>query len=695
MALSKEEIYKWWHVFKNDNELVEIRSFGSKNISGYFKNIENLVVGVEWIEANYPNNQIYFTLNQIDESCYSREQCERMVVNPKCTTNDLNVTRQKWVLVDLDCKRAAGVSSSNEEFEAAHHLAVKIYKFLMDSGFYEPVVAVSGNGYHIDIPCDIPTSAQLSDDLQRFLKVLDLMFSNDKVSVDCTNKNASRLCKLYGTMARKGTNTPERPHRLSQILKYPDDIKPNAYEYFKKIADLYPEEEKPSVENNFHLQQSNFDLDAFLQKHNIEVERIEDVSDGKKYILKHCVFDDNHKGKDAVIFKRNNGAIGYFCFHNSCVGNDWRKVREKFEPDAYSRNGYKQYRGHSAYTGMQRKEFTPQAETDEKGKKWLSMSDILYVDLSQLTVIPTGYTELDRKIMGLLLGDVTILSGISGAGKTSWLDCVILNVIQNGFKVAVWSGELQDYRFQNWIDCVAAGKNHVVKSPQYENVYYTPRHIADKINGWLDGKLYLYNNKYRNRWAQLFSDIKEIVEKENVNLVVLDNLMALNIADYDGAKYEQQTQFINDVKEYAKEKNIHVILVCHPRKEGSFLRAESISGTADLVNLCDNLFILHRVGRDFEARATEFFGASVVSQYCSFDTVIECCKNRMRGVKDELFGLYYEHESRRLKNSVAEHTIYGWEATPVQQCMEYNNYYDQQSAQDDMPFAPPANDAPF
>ena len=83
----------------------------------------------------------------------------------------------------------------------------------------------------------------------------------------------------------------------------------------------------------------------------------------------------------------------------------------------------------------------------------------------------------------------------------------------------------------------------------------------------------------------IISDVKEVVEENGINLLVLDNLMSLNISSYDGDKYSQQTQFINDLKEFAKVKNIHIILVCHPRKESGFLRKESISGTADLTNL--------------------------------------------------------------------------------------------------------------
>ena len=37
------------------------------------------------------------------------------------------------------------------------------------------------------------------------------------------------------------------------------------------------------------------------------------------------------------------------------------------------------------------------------------------------------------------------------------------------------------------------------------------------------------------------------------------------------------------------------------------------------------------------------------------------CKNRSYGIKDFLVGMYYEKESRRLKNDIAEHIVYGWQ----------------------------------
>ena len=696
--IDKSEIYKWWHIFKRDNELVEIRFLGNnKTASGYYKNIENLLRDVERMDAE-DRFQIYFTLNCIEESCYSREQCEKVVWKPKNTTTDNDIKGRYWILIDLDPKRPAGTSSSNDEYEKAHMKAIEVYRYLMDMGFYEPVVCSSGNGWHLLLPCKIGISTETNDVVNKFLKVLSMLFTDDSIDIDVKVGNPARICKLYGTMAKKGTNIPERPHRMAKIVKTPTEIKPNDIEYFKKVAEIFPEKEQPSINNNWKLQDGNFDLDEFIAKHNIPVTRKVEVADGTRYYLEHCLFNPEHKGKDAILFKHNNGAVAYYCYHNSCQGNDWRKVREMYEPDAYQRKHNDFPQGYRRFDRYQPKpEFTPQEENEKQGKKWLSMKDVKYLDISQMTVMPTGYTALDRKIMGLLLGDVTIISGLSGAGKTSWLDCIILNVVERGFKVGVWSGELQDFRFQSWIDNVAAGKNHVVKNPNFDNLYYVPSGIAEKINAWLDGKLFLYNNNYKNRWKQLFVDIQELVEKQDCKLIVLDNLMALNISDFDGAKNEQQSQFINELKDYAKQKNIHVILVCHPRKQDGFLRKESISGTADLTNLCDNLFILHRVGRDFHSRAVEFFGETEVQRYQNFDTVVEVCKNRILGVQDYLVGMYYESESRRLKNEISEHIIYGWEEQPKQTSAFTQNAYgfDEDPLENPNFFTQSEEDVPF
>lgn len=384
--IDKSEIYKWWKLFKDGKDLVEIRILGKKSFSGYYKDVENLISDIERFD-NDPDEQIYYTLNYLNDACYGRAQNERLVMSPKSTTTDNDVIGRKFVLIDLDPKRTSNVNSSNEEFQLARRKAADIYKFLLENGFNEPIVCCSGNGFHINIPCRIGVSTETDNLIKRFLLALSMIFSDDKVEVDEKVFNRARISKLYGTTAKKGANIPERPYRMSRILKYPDEIKPVDIEYFKKIADMYPEDEvKPSSDNNFSKEK--FDLVSFLDKHGIKY-KVEDVAGGKKYILEHCVFNPDHRKKDAVIFQRDNGAISYVCMHNSCSQYTWKDVRLKFEPDAYDKKDYKEFQYKQRYYGQLEPKFEPIKESKEKGKKWLTFKDIKTTKISDSIAIPT------------------------------------------------------------------------------------------------------------------------------------------------------------------------------------------------------------------------------------------------------------------------------------------------------------------
>lgn len=700
MTMNEITIRQWYDTFKSGEELVEVRIVDNaykRTYSGYFTDVDTLLNEIR----KYDNCNIYFTLNAINPACYDREQHDRIVTKPKSTTSDNDIVGRDWILIDIDTKKPSDTNSTDEEKEMAKEVVNNVFKFLRDEGFEKPVVCDSGNGFHLLYKIAMKNSNENTTICKEFLQVLDMLFSNPNVEIDCSTFNSSRICKLYGTFSRKGSNTKKRPQRESKILRIPDEVKITPNEYFAKVAAMLPKPEQPSKSN--YYSNEKFDLEAFLNKHHIAVRNIVRTSSFTKYILEECPFNSSHRAPDSAIFEMSNGGLGFKCLHSSCSQYTWKDFRLKFEPDAYDHKEYQRHEHKMQYYSSQKKEpFVPKKEDSAKGKKWLAMTDVQYVDMSKLVAIPTGYKELDKKIIGLLMGDVTVLSGLSGSGKTSWIDCVVLNAVQRGYKVGIWSGELQDFRFQSWIDQIAAGKNYVCKKEGYENYYYAPKNIANQINKWLEGKLFLYNNNYGSKWQQLFADIKTLVENEGTQLIVLDNLMALQIDSYDGDKYTQQTRFINDLKEYAKAKNIHVILVCHPRKEGGFLRKESISGTADLTNLADSVIIIHRIGKDFEQRAGEFFGKDKVLPYLKYNSVIEVCKNRSMGVIDLLVGMYYEVESRRLKNEISENIVYGWqeqpsqltfEPTPESDVSDLQDIYDNMSNQ--LPFGSELQELPF
>ena len=677
--MNEATLRQWYDVFKDNHELVEIRILDpetKRSYSGYFTDIETILREIK----RYEKCNLYFTLNVIDPACYSREQHDRISTRPKSTTSDAEILGRKWCLIDIDCEKPSDTNSTDAEKELAKGVVNEVYKFLRDEGFEKPIICDSANGYHLLYKQAMISNPQNTETMKNFLKVLDMYFSTDKVKIDCTTFNPSRICKLYGVISRKGSDTKERPQRESKILRVPQEVKITPNEYFQKVASYLPQPEKRDRSNNWGA--NSFDLDDFIQKYNIKVRNIVTSHDYTKYILEECPFNSSHRAPDSAIFKMRDGSYGFKCLHNSCSQYTFKDFRLHYDPDAYSGKDYREFQFKQKYFGGKFEPFQPITETEEKGKKWMSMKDVKRVDIADLLSIPTGYHELDKKIIGLFAGELTVLSGLNASGKTSWLNCLALNVIQQGFKVAIWSGEMQDWRFQGWLNQMAAGKNYVRKKEGFENFYYTPSSVCEKIDSWVDNKLFLYNNSYGNNWQQLFNDIKELVESEGVQLIVLDNLAALSIQSYDSGTYANQTKFILDVKDYAKQKNIHVILVAHPRKQNDFLRKESISGTADLTNIADNVFLIHRVGQDFQKRAGDFLGEGKVQEYLGFSNVLEVAKNRQMGVVDHLVGMYYEMESRRLKNSIAEHIVYGWQ--------EETNVYEQpqDESQSTMPFNP-------
>ena len=662
--LDIKQVYMWFDVMKNNQDLVEIRLIGSnKTGSGYFTNAQTMIEAIKPYTDTY---NIYFSLNKVNPACYGREQRDRIVLKPKNTTTDAEIVCRDWVLIDLDSKRLTGVCATKEEATRAYNKGQEVYKYLMDNGFYEPIVVFSSSGIHLYLRCALMNSEENTKLIKRFLEALAMLFSDEYVDVDVKVFNAARISRLPGSFSCKGSNTDtERPQRKCRFLRIPDEIKVNEKEYFEKIANLYPEDVKPTREN--HYSTEKFDLDAFLEKHNIKVVRVDHITGGKKYILEHCIFNDSHTGKDAVIFQRDTGEIAYHCFHQSCSQYSWKDVRLKFEPDAYSKRDYREFQFKQRYYGMiPQQPFEPQEETEDKGKKWLTSKDIKRKREQDIVAIPTGYSYLDNAIRGLILGEVTILSGLNGSGKSSWLNSVMLNVIHRGYKVACFSGELTDFNVMKWLTQSAAGKNYVHKIEGSDYAYEVDDRVYDKVADWLSDKFYLFNNNYGNKFEQVISDLEEVANK-GVHLIVLDNLMSISINGISGDRNEKQKQFILEIVEFAKKKNVHVVVVCHPRKESgtqTLLRKESIAGSSDLSNAVQNVAIVHRCGEDFCKRASEFFGKEKAEKYMEYSNVVEICKNRSYGVVDFLVGMYYEVETKRFKNYKAEHIVYGWQEEP-------------------------------
>lgn len=656
------QLRKALSILKPNGQLFEIRIIHGKgkSTSGYFKNIDTAVKALEELPENELRNaNVYFTLNNVSDDCYARIQRDKICV-PEVTTQDSEIKNYEWLFIDLDPIRAKGTSSSNEQLGKAREMAVKVSSYLKQEGFEDPVVGMSGNGMHLLYK--VALSVDKKETIKHFLEAVDLMFSDEVIKIDTVNHNPSRICKLYGTLAQKGTGTDDRPHRMAYIVKAPEQIKTTRLAYIEKIADMLPKKEKPQAYNNYAPKQ--FDIESWMNKYGISYKR-KACDDYTKYVLDSCPFDSNHKAPDSMITVGRSGAIGFRCLHNSCRGRSWRDVRLLYEPDAYDHSsdderidaGWRAHvhnRDHDiAYT-------VPEKETPEQ-PYFYTAQDVLNLPEEEDVFIKSGIEGIDNRLMGLKKGYVTLLSGNRGGSKSTLLTSIALTAVNSGNNVLCYSGELTARDFMTWMNLQAAGKDHVKQSTKYHNHYYVSKEDQEKIAIWLGDHFQLWNNDHGNDFKKLYSQLVAQVEKQKTDLIILDNLMTIDIRELDrNDRYNAQAEFIERLMELAKRTHTHIIFVAHPRKSVSLIRLEDIAGSGNLANRIDNAFIIHRVSNDFRRRSKEEYKWKDDNDAYKGTNVIEIAKDRHGGVIDVWIPLWYEEETKRLKNSPAEMIKYGW-----------------------------------
>ena len=251
--IDRAELKKTWDLFVGEGNFTEIRILGKFAYSGYFRSFDNLCAQLEPY-TNMDDEQIYFVLNRPSPDCYARPQCEKFIKSPKSTTKDDEISSRQYLLCDFDPVRLANISSSPEQFELARLRAQKVYVFLKEKGFSDMVVAISGSGWHLLIPVDIPCNEETDAVVKNFYTYMGSLFSDNEVEFDEKVYNRSRITKLYSTVAKKGANIPTNPWRQSKIVYIPPVLTPTPFETIKALADLAPKEEPRQIQNRGYRQ---------------------------------------------------------------------------------------------------------------------------------------------------------------------------------------------------------------------------------------------------------------------------------------------------------------------------------------------------------------------------------------------------------------------------------------------------------
>ena len=218
ISIDTRQISEMWRVFfVNDKSVIEIRCIdpntGIAHTSLFcgpdYESIEDLKRAVETyaIMKNRAGYNIYTIMNQIRP-----DFCEG-----SATDNDIK--RRNLLLIDIDRTGSKKAPASDAELKAAECLTRDIEAYLADQQWTLKAKVMSGNGYHLYYQLDdLENTEEVTKAVKSTLKALAKKFDNETVCVDKGVFNASRISKVPGTIARKGTESEERPYRMAVVL---------------------------------------------------------------------------------------------------------------------------------------------------------------------------------------------------------------------------------------------------------------------------------------------------------------------------------------------------------------------------------------------------------------------------------------------------------------------------------------------
>lgn len=283
------------------------------------------------------------------------------------------------------------------------------------------------------------------------------------------------------------------------------------------------------------------------------------------------------------------------------------------------------------------------------------LSEVKRVDLNKMEKIDSGIQSLDKLLGGFYFGQLILLTGERGQGKSTLASQFGSFAIKAGYSVFFYSGELMDWYFKAWFDLQVAGSVHINRMES--NLGYTSYSIdgnyIGQIEKWYASKAYIYDNGILGDGEEeetILQTMEKAIQQYGCRVLVVDNLMTAITDDAASDLYRQQTAFVKQLSLMAKKYNALIFLIAHPRKAiGSDFDNDDVAGSSNITNLVDVVMKYSKPPK----------GDGVDPD--SSERRLTVFKNRLTGRTDRKgIELYYEESSKRISEDVFDWKL-GWE----------------------------------
>lgn len=283
------------------------------------------------------------------------------------------------------------------------------------------------------------------------------------------------------------------------------------------------------------------------------------------------------------------------------------------------------------------------------------MSDVEDWDPTEQEKILSSLDKVNQELRGYILPSVTIITGLSGSGKSTFVNQETVHAISQGYKALIYSGELKPPLIRYWMERQMCTPDQIAQKEDEETnstSYFVPKEYKSMMRSWYSDRLYIYDTEYGTEGEQvdykdrlvtaekLLGVFEYAVKRYGVDLFVIDNLMTVDFSLGLDSKWDEQTRFLGMVKNFANQFDVAVHLVAHPRKSEGNIGIEDIAGRMNIVNYVDNILSVSRINNKKSDDLPDYLKNK--------DSAVTFLKDRLYGTKKHTEGLLFNKPTKRM-----------------------------------------------
>jgi twinkle protein len=244
----------------------------------------------------------------------------------------------------------------------------------------------------------------------------------------------------------------------------------------------------------------------------------------------------------------------------------------------------------------------------------------------------TPWSKVGTRLM-FRPGEVTILFGVNGHGKSEGAGHITLGALCQGERACIASLEFKPPKWLYRITRQAAG----MRGPSIPYI--------KAINSWFRDKLWVFDVVGTAKVIKIMESFTYARQRYNIRLFIIDNLSKLDVSLDD---YTAQRDFVDGLTDFAKEYDAHVILVAHSRKTQDDSRPAGkfdVKGSGAITDLADTVLLWWR-NRPKEEEIRRAGDQASETTLNKPDAIIKCQKQR-NGEEEPTIVLWFHKESHQ------------------------------------------------